>query len=735
MVTGGVSGALFQVGAWILGFCVLGVGAALAYLERARPVSVPTASSTQIIRGVLAAAEAESTAHLEDRGVFEWHTMSLRWRRLDEQLDATGPAHPGSGIGAFFTGLESRRLVILGAPGAGKTVLAIQLVRQLIESWDESARTPFFVSMSSWNPAEVRLSDWLKQRLVISHPSLSAVDATGRRIADVLVDEHRVLPVLDGLDELGPSRRSVALAAIGRSAPFPFVLTCQTKEFATLTGATGAAFVPVLRDVVAVEIEPLEVADISAYMSAGQPTSSAGTLEKLLQDPRGVLAKVLSTPLMCFLTKVGYGDSPDSIAELRTLAEGSPVKLEEHLLRRFVPALFGGDARGPKPVRDWDARRAERWLSYLANNLVVHGERDLVPWRLYETLTNLGVLGIIFGGALSWCMLGGIIGSIGVVAEISIGLVADWLGISVDAVPLMSIPVVFALGGGAVAMLLTLHFARGWALQAGILSEKWRGAHYVLGSAVRFLVGVTGGTGMVVLLRLHGGPLSVALVAFGGGLVMGSVTWALTDWSREWRFGRTPRRIQMRMKNIPNAVVYGLGGGLVTALGSATLIGFAASALVAVPAVVVGVIINLLDERVDERRAESAASVIASDRWATALQIVSSGVVVGLFVQFVRPVEPANSLIFGLGLGVGSGLVLVVTAAVSGGIPALFPSTIWVRYLTAKWWLAAGGHVPIRLLAFLDDACTLGVMRKVGAVYQFRHVDLQRHLSSVAVSS
>jgi hypothetical protein len=33
------------------------------------------------------------------------------------------------------------------------------------------------------------------------------------------------------------------------------------------------------------------------------------------------------------------------------------------------------------------------------------------------------------------------------------------------------------------------------------------------------------------------------------------------------------------------------------------------------------------------------------------------------------------------------------------------------------------------LAGFLDDACRRGVLRQVGAVYQFRHARLQAHLT------
>lgn len=722
-ITSGVYGALFEVGSWLLGFCVLGLAAVLVYLERSprTPVAV---ESSNALDGLVVATKAQWTSQLENLGVFEWQPLRIRWKQLDDPSTTAGEPCSSADIGEFYKRVESGRLVILGSPGAGKTVLAIQLTRQLLQSWNRSKRVPVFVSLSSWNPAEIGFSDWLKKRLAINHPSLSAVDSTGRRIVDTLVDGENVLPILDGLDELSPPRRRGALAAITRMAPFPFVLTCQSKEYAAVVRV-----VPPPRDTVAVMIEPLRVADIRAYLTAGEPDSESHVVDELLLEQDDRLTEALSTPLMCFLTKVGYTGSLQQATELSALARRPPAAFEEHLLERFVPAVFNPLRRGPKPVRDWDTSQAVRWLSYLARDLVRRGERDLVPWRMYEGLVTTGRTKILLGGVLSWCVLGVVIGAIGVGARSLLRFIADRFDLATDPIPLLPMSWTIATTGAAVVVLVTLQSVHGrFVERAEGRPASWK-VEYLTGGMVRLLVGVVGGAGILLLAAAQEPYLVVLAVALTGGLLMGSITWALAGWSREWRVGRSPRRIRIRVRKIPDALVYGFGGGLATGLGAAIVIGVEASAFVAVPAVAVGMVVNLLDERADEADADHAAWVLASDRWATLLQLLSCGTVVGVFTLFVNPGGTVMPLLFGVGLGVGSGVVLGLTAARSGGLPVLFPTTVWVRYVTAKWWLASNARVPIRLLSFLDDACTLGVMRRVGAVYQFRHVDFQAHLS------
>jgi hypothetical protein len=66
-------------------------------------------------------------------------------------------------------------------------------------------------------------------------------------------------------------------------------------------------------------------------------------------------------------------------------------------------------------------------------------------------------------------------------------------------------------------------------------------------------------------------------------------------------------------------------------------------------------------------------------------------------------------------------------AGITMGVVAVSLSP-WVRFQVARFFLAATGRVPWRLMAFLDEAHSRGALRQAGAVYQFRHVTLQERL-------
>jgi hypothetical protein len=133
----------------------------------------------------------------------------------------------------------------------------------------------------------------------------------------------------------------------------------------------------------------------------------------------------------------------------------------------------------------------------------------------------------------------------------------------------------------------------------------------------------------------------------------------------------------------------------------------------------------------DLTKAVSPAGVLARDRmvFVLSLILVIPLVVAGTLNATFSPPDPVsgNRHGWGYGLGIGaSGLVAV-------GLSLAFYQARWGEFTLARWWLAASGRLPLRLMSFLHDAhVNRGVLRQAGAVYQFRHVELQRRLAASA---
>lgn len=108
-------------------------------------------------------------------------------------------------------------------------------------------------------------------------------------------------------------------------------------------------------------------------------------------------------------------------------------------------------------------------------------------------------------------------------------------------------------------------------------------------------------------------------------------------------------------------------------------------------------------------------STLKADRAVTLLRVSVFGLAAGLALWF------AGSLAAGLTVGLAIGLVFGLA---SGNHHA------WFVFVIAVARLASAGRLPWRLMAFLDDAHRLGLLRTMGPIYQFRHAALHDHLAT-----
>jgi hypothetical protein len=158
-------------------------------------------------------------------------------------------AGEGRDLAKVLARVPTGRLVVLGAPGAGKTMLMVGLVLDLLADRARGGPVPVLASLASWNPEEQDLHSWLSAQLAIDYPALDtaaprdtgggslieamlrggSVDGRGRvsrwRIGCVDAGWRggAVVPTADGL---GPDRRLVAAGVKrgrvpARTAPGP----------------------------------------------------------------------------------------------------------------------------------------------------------------------------------------------------------------------------------------------------------------------------------------------------------------------------------------------------------------------------------------------------------------------------------------------------------------------------------------------------------------------------------
>ncbi|MFI7120741.1 NACHT domain-containing protein [Amycolatopsis sp. NPDC049868] len=337
--------------------------------------------------------------------------MPLRWTNADHLADEwaairRAPADNTSidltgcleDIADVFSRVPSHRLVVVGKPGAGKTILATRFVLDYLARRRQSSQpVPVIFSLASWVPTERGFRDWLADQLATTYPQLATPTGTGTTAAHRLVATGRILPVLDGFDEINHALRNRALDDINRALnPHdPLLLTSRHDEYATATRViTGTAVLAV---------QDLTVDDIGHYLrlaSRDKTTINRGRWDPLLdrlrvrgQDPAAdTLTAVLSVPLMLFLARTIYDTpaaNPASLLDIAATGDNPQQRqrqVESHLLSNFIPAVYHD--RHDTGARTWHPRRVQRWLPLLAHSLHQRATDDLAWWHLGHTLRS-----------------------------------------------------------------------------------------------------------------------------------------------------------------------------------------------------------------------------------------------------------------------------------------------------------------------------------------------------------
>ena len=618
-------------------------------------------------------------------------TTGAGWSPAPPGTWAAGPdglAGAGGDLADVLARVPTGRLVVLGEPGAGKTMLMVRLVLDLLARRGPGAPVPALTSLASWNPRVQDLHRWLGLQLATDHPALAAKRLRGPEggSIDRLLAAGLVLPILDGLDEMPDDIRGAALTRISDAllAGQQIVVTCRTEQYRELMRTQGPR--PTLR-AAAIQLHPLDAGTISRYLLDDAGGLDAAARWEPVLGVLGTTAPValaLAKPLMISLARVIYNPRPGEHtgalrdpAELRDPVLSGQAAVEALLFDAFIPAAYRFGLPGRERQR-WSARRAEDWLTFLA----VHLERrikapDLAWWQLSSSLSRLA--GGLLVGCASFLMFG----------------LAGWIagGRSYGAGYGLTYGLVFGLAGG-------LSFGCGSPRPLSRVKFRFRG------SALRFLTLFGVGVAVGVVLSSATGQTADVLGGIAVGCALGAYGWLNTPALAETipRPSGTLAQDRLGTLGFGIAVALGLGslGGLDVA-GLSTSDGPGPGQIMA--SVVICAVIGMSFGRIGCGRVAAVTYGLAggiAGLLATAWQVSVGG--------------PGPGLAFGITFGLSTGLMAATPKA-------------WGRFVICKVFLALRGRQPWRLMSFLDDAHRRGVLRQAGAVYQFRHIELQQRLA------
>jgi len=354
-----------------------------ATLDLAREVGSREQAEQNLLMGDTGRAIAANLSYAPP-GQVTWPAELVTWRC--DQGKRKGSL---ADVADFYLSQQHGRLVILGAPGAGKTVLANQLLLDLVDRLLSGADrqtgrivVPVRMSLPAFDPSvheasagqvAVQLESWMAQYL-------ADVFGLEGRLAQALIRRGWILPVLDGLDEMdrddaSPKRAAAVVRGLnhpGAGRLRPIVVTCRNDRYQALSAVPAApGQEAVLQDAAAVEIERLSVDRVADYIARRYGTWNGqvqqrwkAVIDELRSAPGGVLGQVLGSPLKLFMAVTEYHESQSQPAELIAMTAD---ELNDHLIADFLPAVT---RQHPRPDGSlYDDADVARWLQTLALHL------------------------------------------------------------------------------------------------------------------------------------------------------------------------------------------------------------------------------------------------------------------------------------------------------------------------------------------------------------------------------
>lgn len=315
--------------------------------------------------------------------------LLVKWQKLDG--DEVGGLQ---NVSRLFATQSPERMVVLGRPGSGKSMVLSQLALDLAEAFLDvghpATGVPIYVSLHSLASVKARIGR-RRHMKALSHREfdrwlLGQLRTFGmtRSQAMSLVNDNELILILDGLDELNMTGQTrgqgdtgwvaEVLQIMNKRRDTRCVIACREDDYTSswsTKGSHNSHTTPpqVLLNAFHIVVQPLTPAAICDFLTTKY--AEAGGVEwrwtpviNNVQDG-GRLASLLSTPWRLFLAVTVY-DSPGSRPGL--MVDTSPEESYRHLLDQFIPCLV--ETRKTMGQEPWDGQRAKALLTTVAKRML-----------------------------------------------------------------------------------------------------------------------------------------------------------------------------------------------------------------------------------------------------------------------------------------------------------------------------------------------------------------------------
>ncbi|NEQ80627.1 MAG: NACHT domain-containing protein [Moorea sp. SIO2I5] len=281
-----------------------------------------------------------------------------------------------------------RTLLILGNPGSGKTTTLLEIARDLIPraEQDTNQLIPVVFNLSSWAKKRQTITDWLVEELANKYD-------VPKEIRETLVKKQRLLPLLDGLDEVKAEYRDDCIGTLNQFKQdygAELVVCSRIKDYQALSNR--------LNFQKAVCIRLLSLEQVCHYLdSVGTDLTGLRTL--IAEDT--VLQELAQSPLMLNIMTLAYqGVAVEDLPIIEVVEER-----RKQLFDAYIEKMF----KRRKTNKRYNNAQVKHWLIWLAKRMVQESqtvfliERMQPNWLkkcIQESMYHAGFklfFGMIFG--------------------------------------------------------------------------------------------------------------------------------------------------------------------------------------------------------------------------------------------------------------------------------------------------------------------------------------------------